>query len=321
MSHVKFAFEGGWPSGSHRSTSSAASTGSEVEGRQYGLAGVKRIVGFAENGPEGCDRVNDRDHHGGVGGALEERASRQSSLGKQLLLYSFEQEQKPKLPTINTKGGLRLRERRNASSIRSSSSSNHNHNHNHAHGPGQPPPLPTAVPHRGSGAVDIPERMVKAYTAPEQMPELSPSLQRLLTTNTEIMPLRRHTEIERKNSHPSFVQPQPSETPLNLDVTTPHARSTSSTVNTTNEENVSGQVAALRMALFKEQEEVLKLRRELAQLKTELLMARSSSDRLHAMAPVTPDALGHSNEMQNENGGAGRSNGWTSPFDGFPCFA
>ena len=83
--------------GSHRSTSSIASSGSESE-----VPGChKRIVGFPTALPPPAPASPTRQPS--PTWAAGNRPMRQSSLGKELQHYSFEQQQKPRLPTINTR--------------------------------------------------------------------------------------------------------------------------------------------------------------------------------------------------------------------------
>ena len=300
---MRSAFEAAPAFNSGRSTASRSSSAEEGEGPR-----PPRVVGFPE-APGGAGPAPSISREQSC--ELSERPRRQSSLGQQLLLQSFERQKPFKLPTINTKAPARRTTPRSRLNTTAAGAGQQ------AAGPGgpQPPPadlqqrysepaemdaptfafpgtLPSAGLHPrsfGSDAVAIPS-LTRAYTAPEPLPELSPTLaQRLIDSEGGF------------NSHRS----SPRVGPVLAPAPSPTAAAAAAAMGGT---SASGQVAALREALRREQEEVSRLRREMSQLKAERWHLRSASGGGGGeSAPVTPEAVAEQGALREGTSAAGGS--------------
>lgn len=296
MAALRSAFEGAWGGDSTRSASSAGSWGSEDEANKR-----IRIVGFPDF-PEGDLPASEISRISSC--TLEERPKRQSSLAQQLNLYAFEQ-QPPKLRLINTKTPAKGRNRAGAqwapgarptAAALQPAAANSSRLGN-LFGPEIPQTIPSGPGlcemrrgSSGSSAVKIPIGLTKAYTAPEPLPELPEELVKLLAA-----------------SGPKASTPEPGPARvLNGAGSKRYSPSSPATAQVA-ERAATAQVAALREALRHEQEEVARLRREVAKLTTKY----GSADTPMA-APVTPDAA---DKAQNEATAMELSPARTLPID------
>lgn len=279
---MRSAFEGH----SAQSTSSAGSWASEDDG-----GARRRVVGFPEAGPEraaSCTALLDRP----------DRPKRQSSLAQQLAIAAFEAE-KPKLRAINVKAPLRGGTRRLMTLPEPSAVSR-------AADPSDPVytgtgTLPSgggglalaAAGRRGSGsvgsvAVAIPQGLTKAWTTPEPLPEISPSLRKLLTDEgaaaTSTPPARR----PRAPPPPALTPRQHAASPAASSARESPGHQAAA------ERGALAQVTALREALAAEQAEVARLRREMAKMAQQQGASSHARSRDSAgdvaMVPMTPDA-------------------------------
>jgi len=284
---MQSAFEQPIPSfGSASSSRSSLNEGMESESQK-----LSRVVGFpdtiapAQSSPE----------------ARCEIARRQSNLGQQLLLQNLER-QKPKLPIINTRAPQRGRPR--PSRLISSGGQQHNHQadfhtsfteptteSNPAITSGTLPSVGGHLTRRGwsieSEAVTIPP-MGRAFTAPELLPELSPAVaQRLISEKT-------HSHTHSPRDFGASVATPSTSPPSHPMCGGRGARPASA----------SAQVAVLREALRREQDEVARLRHEMSKLKAERGHFRSSSAGNDKEGPVTPGASsetpGRNNKKTNQ---------------------
>ena len=319
LTPFRSAFEA-WPGDSANSTGSGGSWGSEQdEGGKH-----VRVVGFNASASPDSLLAKNRS------ASLMEPMKRTSSLAQQLALSDFEQLEKPKLRAINTKPSLGGRPRRMRSvsyvplgvpgTLPSKTNGASNLQSSNSRRSTWSSTAPTAIP-----------PLTKAWTSPDPLPEISESLRNLLaienpldlTAAAVVAPASSNRNLQ------SNLTPTATAATATLATATMARSGTSSTqpsppphsgVSPATEKTALSKVAVLREALRQEQDEVSRLRRELARLSAATAAAtttKKSAIQDVSIAPVTPDAENGNSKSGGgggSGGGDGDGGGMLSPF-------